>query len=148
MRFFILLFSFVRNVLTISGVIYFFRLFSYPYSLQFVYINEIIKRNKYSNKQDVWKKGWKTKNLFTGFVYMLLFGFIIQAINIQDFEYPLLPFGIFVFLITIPFQLLLLPLPKVLRSKTYFNKQPLWAYIVYFFCFGIWYLILPLITFF
>ena len=145
MRFFILLFTFFRNVLTVFGVIYFFRLLSYPYALQFVYINEIIKKNKYSNKQDVWKKGWETKNLLIGFAYMLILGFVIQIIDFNSASNSILLLVVFLFIITFPFQLLMLPLPKLLRSKTYFTKHPLWIYILYFFCFGIWYLILPLI---
>ena len=148
MRFFILLFSFIRNVLTISGVIYFFRLFSYPYSLQLVYIKEIIKKNKYSNKQDVYKMGWKTKNLFSGFAYMLILGFIMQIINFNSASNPILLLSVFALIITFPFQLLLLPLPKLLRSKTYYDKHPLWAYIIYIFCFGIPFLIIPIFIFF
>lgn len=147
MRILTLLFSFIRNVLTIFGVLYFFRLLSYPYALQLVYINEIIKKNKYSNKQDVYKMGWKTKNLLSGFAYMLILGFVIQIIDFNSVNNPILLLAVFVFIITFPFQLLLLPLPKLLRSKTYYSKHPLWAYIVYFFCFGIWYLILPFIIF-
>lgn len=147
MRILTLLFSFIRNVLTIFGVLYFFRLLSYPYALQLVYINEIIKKNKYSNKQDVYKMGWKTKNLLSGFAYMLILGFVIQIIDFNSVNNPILLLAVFVFIITFPFQLLLLPLPKLLRSKTYYSKHPLWAYIVYFFCFGICYLILPFIIF-
>ena len=147
MRILTLLFSFIRNVLTIFGVLYFFRLWSYPYALQLVYINEIIKKNKYSNKQDVYKMGWKTKNLLSGFAYMLILGFVIQIIDFNSVNNPILLLAVFVFIITFPFQLLLLPLPKLLRSKTYYSKHPLWAYIVYFFCFSICYLILPFIIF-
>lgn len=147
MRFFVLLFSFIKNVFAIAGILYFFRLLSYPYSLQFVYIQNIIKGNKYDYKKDVLDEVWKTKNLFSGFAYMLILGFIIQIIDFNSASNPILLLIVFALITTFPFQLLLLPLPKLLRSKTYQDKHPLWAYIIYFFCFGISYLIIPIFIF-
>ena len=145
MRFFVLLFSFIRNVFAFAGILYFFRLLSYPYSLQFVYIRDIIKGNKYDYKKDVSDEVWKTKNLFSGFAYMLILGLIPQIIDFNS--KPILLLVVFALIMTFPFQLLLLPLPKLLRSKTYYDKHPLWAYIIYFFCFGITFLIIPIFIF-
>jgi hypothetical protein len=114
--------------------------------LQFVYIQNIIKGNKYDYKKDVLDEGWKTKNLFSGFAYMLILGFIIQIIDFNSVSNPILLL-VFALIATFPFHLLLLPLPKLLRSKTYYDKHPLWAYIIYFFCVVIPILISPIFIF-